>query len=257
MEIQLDKEADEQQIKSSLKIHKAIIILLFSFTILFLIFIIRLTLKIAKIKDKKELLSSMIQVKIDNNNYITSQISTKQLNLNINLKHNRSLMIDTIASPDEYSCILSWVDSLSNKIDLCYKETIHGLTPKYLLSNCLGGLGLIVIIKTKQGHRFGGYLPVFDLMFTTRPFLFSLDHLLYFELKKQGISHSLPQEMIIQFGNDIGISINCTNNTNSFSYFPNDYGSEIYMLSDLIGDNSTNFQVSEVEVLSINDPYLN
>lgn len=59
--------------------------------------------------------------------------------------------------------------------------------------------------------------------------------------------------MIIQFGNDISIAINCRTNSNSFSHFPHDYGSELYYLSDLIEENVTNFQVSEMEVLSIID----
>ena len=184
--------------------------------------------------------------------YQDKVIQNNLLNLLSYLFARNLKMIDNFHNIDEMLSIFSEggiKDPLNKYIYLCYKSTYYSHLSHTINQNCPGN-EFIIIIRTKNNERFGGFVSYFALV---KSFLFHFDkNGVYKKFKINNYKNAYTAKYDIVFGNedlvikdewDI-IQYGC------YSKFPQSYGNNSNTISDLIGnENPNNIEIDEIEII--------
>ena len=115
------------------------------------------------------------------NEKLASIANKKFVNLISNIKVNKNLLLDIVESSEELSTLLEWTKIDRDDLTLCFSSTNDNDAYQLMKQYC-DGTKIIVLIKSENGKRFGGYnsgVNVSDITVTfyqnDNSFLFSLD----------------------------------------------------------------------------------
>ena len=115
----------------------------------------------------------------------------KFVNLISNIKVNKNLLLDIVESSEELSTLLEWTKIDRDDLTLCFSSTNDNDAYQLMKQYC-DGTKIIVLIKSENGKRFGGYtsgVNVSDITVTfyqnDNSFLFSLDNMKKYNVKNK------------------------------------------------------------------------
>ena len=155
-----------------------------------------------------------------------------------------------IVDIESFKKLNNWINPSKNiKFELIYKASINGDDAKNFHKNCDGKSPTVTIIKSKNGHIFGGFLsvPFFsddESFLDETAFLFSLTNNKKFNIRNKEPAVKNSSLFGPNFGNkDLGISSGCLNK-NSYCK-PSSF---TFKRANLIGVNDNYFRVEDYEV---------
>lgn len=188
-------------------------------------------------------------------NELESNITLLQNQIN-SLNYNRTNGDGLITN----SAIIKRIEEISlienqakGSIDImCYSSSNHGLAPIVVKSRCKDHQNTVVLFKSKEGDRFGGYttinwnnsIPRF--LKDKDAFIFSLNNMLIFPIKLDALAVQNHINCYPSFG--FG-DIECCLPIKCKSSFPDNYGTSHNKLNELIQSNE--FDIKELEVYSV------
>ena len=168
-----------------------------------------------------------------------------------------------IINEEDKKTLEAWFNLDKNKvIKLLYKASKNGDNYGDFYKFCGNKGPTIIIILTKNGHRFGGFTKIswknpkngadnYKYYEDKDAFIFSLDKKKKYILKSDKIKFAVcmwsDQGPSFGDGNDIQISNNCLHNNDSYNNSPSSYQTEKYELNG----GKYNFTVQDYEVYSI------
>ena len=125
------------------------------------------------------------------NEKLASIANKKFVNLISNIKVNKNLLLDIVESSEELSTLLEWTKIDRDDLTLCFSSTNDNDAYQLMKQYC-DGTKIIVLIKSENGKRFGGYtsgVNVSDITVTfyqnDNSFLFSLDNMKKYNVKNK------------------------------------------------------------------------
>ena len=177
-----------------------------------------------------------------------AEINKDEINQKINLEPK------DIVDNESFKKINNWINpSKDLKFELIYKASKNGDNAKNFHQNCDGKHPTVTIIKSKNGHTFGGYLsvPFFsdgESFLDESAFLFSLTNNKKFNIRNKEPAVLNDGLSGPNFGKkDLEISSECLN---KFSYCkPSSF---TFKRANLIGINDKCFKVEDYEVYLVN-----
>ena len=257
-------EFEKQEKEKIIKLHKIGLYLCFIINIILFLFILIYKYQLYYLKNENKYLTEEIY---NQTSFITNQdkiIQHQIVNLfSLLYSKEKLIIIENFKNSDEmYSIMLEGgiKDPNNENFFLCYKGTFD--------NDNIGSIGtctgkeLLLIIRTKNNERFGGFISNFNYSsinythYSSKTFLFHMD--------KNGIYKKFivknpdkafyydPHDKIV-FGNeDLVIKNNWNTSENScYSKFPNNYGDNSNNISDLIGnENQNKIEIAEIEIIS-------
>lgn len=168
---------------------------------------------------------------------------------------NKNLLIDIVESSEELSTLLQWTGIDRDDLTLCF-SSINDNDDYLLMKQYCDGTKLIVLIKTENGKRFGGFISgvrLSDIDITSykddNSFLFSLDTMQKFMINNKDHAFYVERDGYFSFGADLVIKKGFTEGKINSSSFPLDYGTEANTLEEFNGGMST-FNIEEIEILT-------
>ena len=90
------------------------------------------------------------------NEKLASIANKKFVNLISNIKVNKNLLLDIVESSEELSTLLEWTKIDRDDLTLCFSSTNDNDAYQLMKQYC-DGTKIIVLIKSENGKRFGGY----------------------------------------------------------------------------------------------------
>jgi hypothetical protein len=163
-----------------------------------------------------------------------------------------------IISNNLFQQLNDWINpSKSLQFELLFAASKNGDKAKQFHLNCDGKGPTVTIVKSKNGHIFGGYLSIpfssdHQSHYDDKAFLFSLTNKKKFPIiiKEKAVCHYSNWGPYIGYQEscDLAIKEGCLNNQGSYSV-PKSYE---FNRIDLIGTEDKNFQVDDYEVFLIN-----
>ena len=157
-----------------------------------------------------------------------------------------------IEKEDEVKLIFSWLNKKPTKTNLIYNSKNDGDSLSKFYEKVANKSPTILIVKSLNGYRFGGYSSVFwkndsDWYKDDESFIFSLDSKKKYNILKNSINHIYGNPSFVQFGNDIRIYDKFTSVDSNF------VGKLYYNSPDNYEMNGgiKNFKVSNFEVYQI------
>ena len=157
-----------------------------------------------------------------------------------------------IEKEDEVKLIFSWLNKKPTKTNLIYNSKNDGDSLSKFYEKVANKSPTILIVKSLNGYRFGGYSSVFwkndsHWYKDDESFIFSLDSKKKYNILKNSINHIYGNPSFVQFGNDIGIYDKFTSVDSNF------VGKSGYNSPDNYEMNGgiKNFKVSNFEVYQI------
>ena len=163
-----------------------------------------------------------------------------------------------IISDDLFNQLNNWINpSKSLKFELLFAASINGDKAEQFHKNCDGKGQTATIVKSTNGHIFGGYLSIpftsdHQSHFDDKAFLFSLTNKKKFPIviKEKAVCHYRNWGPYIGYQEncDLAIKEGCLNNKGSYSE-PKAYE---FNRVDLIGTEDKYFQVDDYEVYLVN-----
>ena len=90
------------------------------------------------------------------NEKLASIANKKCVNLISNIKVNKNLLLDIVESSEELSTLLEWTKIDRDDLTLCFSSTNDNDAYQLMKQYC-DGTKIIVLIKSENGKRFGGY----------------------------------------------------------------------------------------------------
>ena len=160
-----------------------------------------------------------------------------------------------------FELLNTWINPFKSlKFEKIFTASVNGDSAKDFHNNCDGKGPTVTIVKSTNGHIFGGYVTVpfssdGNSHYDDKAFLFSLTNNKKFpiKIKEQAVCHLNNWGPYIGYKDncDLAIDSGCLkNNKNNNSYSrPNSYE---FNRVDLIGTNEEKFQVIDYEVYLVN-----
>lgn len=211
--------------------------------------------EISNISNMNTSLSKEIEKYEKENFKMNTDINKYYINFFFSIYVNPHLITDILVSKEEYNQIMEWANiPLTEKFYMCYKTSFDGELADHFRRDCNIGSTLIVLIVTNMDHRFGAILTQYndeiEIINDSTSFLFNLNTMKKFPIKDPAKAYFNYQQGFFTFGNDDLVIKEGYNATAvSYSMFPNNYGSQEDSLKDLIGQEESNFLISEMEIL--------
>ena len=189
------------------------------------------------------------------NEKLASIANKKFVNLISNIKVNKNLLLDIVESSEELSTLLEWTKIDRDDLTLCFSSTKDNDAYQLMKQYC-DGTKIIVLIKSENGKRFGGYtsgVNVSDITVTfyqnDNSFLFSLDNMKKYNVKNKEHAFIVQPEGFFSFGADLVIKRGFREGKINSSSFPFDYGTSENTLEEFNGGMRT-FNIEEIEILT-------
>ena len=189
------------------------------------------------------------------NEKLSSIANKKFVNLISNIKVNKNLLLDIVESSEELSTLLEWTKIDRDDLTLCFSSTNDNDAYQLMKQYC-DGTKIIVLIKSENGKRFGGYtsgVNVSDITVTfyqnDNSFLFSLDNMKKYNVKNKEHAFIVQSEGFFSFGADLVIKRGFREGKKNSSSFPFDYGTSENTLEEINGGMRT-FNIEEIEILT-------
>ena len=224
--------------------------------------------EIGILKNEMEIKFKNLSLKLDNieeeNKKLKEKIETINNIFESEIKFKKYISISNIIDfPEEFQLINNGIKERFNKeiktLNLLYRASKDGGNLKAFQSKCLNINDTLILVKTKEGKKFGGFThenwPTSQKDIKDEfAFIFSLNNKEIYKVKNpsQAISYCNTDYMI-RFGNkgsaDFAIYNNCMSNESSYerregsSY---DFKGKEYPLNG-----KSNFRVNELEVFSL------
>ena len=168
---------------------------------------------------------------------------------------------DIITSIDELEFIRDIFGKVSIRLE--YKSSLHGDTNDIFHRRTRHNNHQLVLIKTKNGNRFGGYTSDnFEMAklaelnmdvdkVDNTAFVFNLDSKKVYNVKKDKIAVYCDDSFFIQFGDGDILIWNNFLSDKSISLFPENYGDDSCEKGDLTGG-EFKFEIEELEIFHVN-----
>ena len=163
---------------------------------------------------------------------------------------------DIISTIEELKQIREWVGKAS--IHLMYKSSLHGDNLTELYQRVKGKSNLIIMVKSKNGHRFGGYTSSnFEpfkyhgyegdvIKADEKAFVFNLDLNKKYPVREFRYAVISDEKYTIDFGDGDLFIPNGFKEKQSYSEFPKNYGNETETKLELTGGEDE-FLIEEME----------
>ena len=157
-----------------------------------------------------------------------------------------------IEKEDEVKLIFSWLNKKPTKTNLIYNSKNDGDSLSKFYEKVANKSPTILIVKSLNGYRFGGYSSVFwkndsNWYKDDESFIFSLDSKKKYNILKKSINSIYGDPSLVQFGNDIRIYDKFTSVDSNFVGKSNYNSPYNYEMNGGI----QNFKVSNFEVYQI------
>ena len=258
----LDRKKQKELVRPFRK-YQLIILLLVIIMIVFCGILISLNKKLnSKIKEHSMLYQELLD-QYEREDELDELYNRVEVNYVSLYELDKELNIDIIRDLTELNLITTFIDPTAEiQFSVCFKATVHGDKGKTFREKCGGVSPLLILIKAKNGYRFGAYTTVGFSKDPSEATGFKKDpdaFLFSFDTKKRYKIYNVDQaigdfgENMPQFGDhDIFLFDGFLGNTTSESLFPKSYSGDSGMMGDFILTGGVKkFGVSEVEILSV------
>lgn len=236
--------------------YKIILIILICINLLEISFFIIFKFHIFNLTQLNTETSFSITDKENTNKRKENQINEKLVQLYSSKKVFHHEYLQIIKSKEEYDRIVGWLNSNYFEMYLCYSNTNETRYSYEPFNYCKYNKVLFILLKTSNGHRFGGALFNFyynyNEIYDNRAFLFNFDSNTVFKVNNPNKPFTFfKKEERLVFGDEDLVIDFKFKYQQGYANFPKEFGDiDINTINDLTGGN-TNFTIVGIEIITL------